>query len=220
MTWIAVGVMVVGTIVTTAYSAYAQYQQGLAQEAMWQAEADMATAKAASERERADIKSDMAQDQGMAEDRKLKRRQLQLIGKQKAELAAMGISGVTAEDIMSDTLQVQDMDTATLHYNADLASWEAKTTGDYNEWALKNEAAMARASKINTRKATRTAITGTLIDGAVSIAGSVASGGTSKMGAPKATGSYQAGLTGKFQGVKTLQTGSSRSSFPTYKSSF
>ncbi len=203
MTWIAVGVMAVGTAISTGMSMYAQYQQGKAQEAMYQAQADQAAEEARIAKLKASAQADLIQDQGKAEGKKLKRQQLKLLGKQKAALAAMGISGVTAEDIMSDTLQVQDMDEATLHYNADQATWEAKTTGDYNSWALQNEAAMHRASKINTRKATRTAVTSTLINGVVSIGGTVATGGASK-GMKTPSSGYARAQTGKFNNVKNL----------------
>lgn len=178
MSWWFVGI----TVVSTAVTMYSQYQQGKAQEAMYQAQADQAQEEAHVEKLKANAQADIIQDQGAAESKKLKRQQVKLIGKQKAQLAAMGISGVTAEDIMSDTLQVQDMDMATLHYNADLATWEAKTTGDYNSWALKNEAAMHRASKINTRKATNMKMTGTLLKSATSIAGGFSSGALSVKG--------------------------------------
>ena len=224
MTWWFVG----ATVVSTAVTMYSQYQQGqaqqreyAAQELMYQAQADQAQEESRVAKLQAMNQSEMAQDQAKGEDKKLKRQQLKLIGKQRATLAAMGISGVTAEDIMSDTLQVQDMDTSTLHWNADIASWEAETNGSYNEWALQNEAAMHRASKLNTASAGKSAarmtninMTGTLIKGAVSIAGGVASrGATSGMKAPSGSNSaYLKNLTGRTDAIKKIAT--PRSSLP------
>ena len=164
---------VVGAMVVAgAYSMYSQYQQGRAQEKMYQAQADQAREEARIAEERAQQQSELAQDKGNAESVKLRRQQMKFLANQKASMAAMGISGVSSEDIIADTTMIQEKDKATLKWNADMASWEAVTTGTYQAWADNNNAAMADASKYNTRKATNMKMTSTFLNTASSAFGS------------------------------------------------
>lgn len=191
-----VGAMVVAGL----YSMYSQYQQGKAQEKMYQAQADQARQEAIVAEERAQAQSELAQDQAKTESRQLKRQQMQFLAKQEATLAAMGITGVTPADIISDTVMMQDIDKSTLKWNADMASWEAKTTGDYQAWASRNQGAMADAAKYNTRQATKMNMTSTFLNTVASVTGAfkfkggnttkTTTTGTSNMQIPKST-SYQ-----------------------------
>ena len=163
---------VVGAMVVYgAYSMYSTYQQGAAQEKMYQAQADQARQEAKAATDRAQAQSELAQDQGKEQSVKLRRSQMKFLANQKANLAAMGISGVSTEDIISDTTMIQEQDKATLKWNADMASWEAITTGTYQAWASNNQAAVADASKYNTRKATNMKMTSTFLKTAVGVAG-------------------------------------------------
>ena len=198
MSWVAVGITL--AVVSGATSMYAQYQQGKAQEAMYQAQADQARQDAIFREQQAQEQSELAQDQGKEQNKKLHRQQVKFLAKQKANLAAMGISGVTAEDIIQDTLNVQDIDKATLRWNADQSSWEAITTGTYQKWALNNQANMADAAKANTRSATRLGMTSTFLSTASSIAGMGAissGGGASAVKAPTGSGYKISGSMGK-----------------------
>ena len=170
-------IFVVGAMVIAgAYSMYAQYQTGAAQEKMYQAQADQARQEAKAAEDRAQAQSELAQDKGKAESVKLRRSQMKFLANQKANLAAMGISGVSTEDIISDTTMIQEQDKSTLKWNADMASWEAITTGTYQAWASNNQAAVADASKYNTSRATRMKMTSTFLKTAVGVTGAFAGG--------------------------------------------
>ena len=95
-----------GTVATVS-----AYQQGRAQEEMYQAEAEMAYKQAAEAKKEAQRESELIQDQASEQSKRLRKEHLRLAAKQKASLAAMGISGVTAEDIIADTTKIQNSDT-------------------------------------------------------------------------------------------------------------
>lgn len=152
-----------------AYSMYSQYQQGKAQEKMYQAQADQARQEALAAEEQAQQQSELAQDKAKEDSKILRRRQQKFLANQEASMAAMGISGVSAEDIIADTTMVQEQDKSTLKWNADMQSWEAITTGTYQSWAYNNQAAVADASKYNTRKATNMKMTSTFLNTAASM---------------------------------------------------
>ena len=159
------------TVVAGAYSMYSQYQQGKAQEKMYQAQADQARMEAQVAEEQAQQEAELAQDKGKEESKKLRRQQMKFLANQEANLAAMGVSGVSTEDIIADTTMIQEQDKATLKWNADMASWEAITTGSYQAWASNNQAAIADASKYNTRKATNMKMTSTFLNTAAAAYG-------------------------------------------------
>jgi len=183
-------------VVTGGYTMYSQYQMGKAQEKMYQAQADQAREEGKAAQDRAQAQSELAQDQGKEDSVKLRRQQMKFLASQKANLAAMGISGVSTEDIISDTTMIQEQDKSTLKWNADMASWEAITTGTYQAWASNNQAAVADASKYNTRKATNMKMTSTFLKTASSVVGSFsAGGGASQANSAGTGGSVNTGMT-------------------------
>ncbi len=149
----------------------AAYQQGRAQEAMYKAEAEMAYKQSAAAKEAAQRETELVQDQASAESKRLRRQQLKFMASQKANLAAMGIEGVTTEDIIADTTLIQNMDKATLRWNADTAAWEAKTQGDYSAWQFQGQAAMARAAASNTHRQTNLGLVKNILGTASSTVG-------------------------------------------------
>ena len=169
---------IVAVTVATGYTMFSQYQQGKAQEKMYQAQADQARYEAKAAEDRAQSQAELAQDQGKAESVKLRRQQMKFLANQEANMAAMGISGVSAEDVIADTTMIQEQDKSTLKWNADQASWEAITTGTYQAWASNNAAAVADASKYNTKKATAMKMTSTFMNSAASVFTMAAGGGT------------------------------------------
>lgn len=169
-------------VVAGAYTMFSQYQQGKAQEKMYQAQADQARQEAIIAQQQADAQAELIQDKGKEESKILRRQQMKFLANQQAHLAAMGISGVSASDIIADTLTVQNMDKATLQWNTDQGAWEAKTQGTYQAWQSNNNAAMSDAAKYNTRKATNMNMTSTFLTTAASVTGSFSKVGTTPKG--------------------------------------
>lgn len=153
MLWIGISGLVIG-LAATAMSTISAYQQGRAQEQMYQAQADASARKAEMERKAAEQEAELIQDQAAAESKKLRREHLRFAAQQKTAMAAMGISGVTAEDIIADTTKIENEDKSTLRYNADTASWEAIATGNYAAWQSEVDSTLNFAAARNTRKAT------------------------------------------------------------------
>lgn len=173
--WVA-GTAVVLSITASAVAGFSAYQQGRAQEDMYKAQADMANRQAEQAEIEAQKESELIQDQAAKESKQLRREQLRLMAKQKASLAAMGISGVTAEDIIADTTKIQEDDKSTLRWNADTASWEAKTTGDYQSWQYRGQSAMKTSAAANTRSATNMGVATSILNTASDAVGAFGSG--------------------------------------------
>lgn len=132
----AVGLTVAGG----ATSAYSSYQEGLAtaayndylsKQARQDAEITQRTAKA---------QSQAIQDTAAIEGKRLSKQQAKALSKQSAALAAAGVSGGSAENILSESITNQQEDKNILRYNADLNSWKTITDADYRSWALRNQA--------------------------------------------------------------------------------
>lgn len=218
MSFIVAGITL--TVIAGGYSMYSQYQQGKAQEKMYQAQADQARMEAKVAEERAQQQAELAQDQGKEESKKLRRQQMKFLANQEANLAAMGISGVSTEDIISDTTMIQEQDKATLKWNADMASWEAVTTGSYQAWASNNQAAMADASKYNTKKATQMAMTSTFLNTAATVVGfgAISAGNANKAQQLMTNNSGQFGsATSSSGGYRSIMGSSSGSTWANYK---
>lgn len=131
MTVLAVGT----TVAAGAYSANSQYQQGLAQKNYYESLAAQSREQgklAISESER---QSTLIQDTAKEEGKRLKESQAEANASTRASMAASGVYGGTAEDILSSNISKEQRDEALLRYNADVKSWEEITQGRYRKWA-------------------------------------------------------------------------------------
>ncbi len=169
----AIGIALLLSIAATTVSTISAYQQGKAQEDMYQAEANMAAKQAEIAEEEAQMEAELAQDQAAAESKKLRRHQIQRAGQEQAILGAMGISGVTEEDVIADRTKIDNEDKATLRWNADVATWEAETTVDYQSWQFRSQAELANASARSTRRSTRMNLTAGILDIGSQVVGGV-----------------------------------------------
>jgi len=125
-------------------------------------------------------------------------------------MAAMGIYGVTADDILTDTTNRAKLDAANIRYNADVASWSANKEASEKAWALRNQAKLYRFSGKNAKTAANINMANTLLGTASSI---VSIGALSGFGAGKGSSSV---ITGG-QGGQTIQTQQFGTTWSPYK---
>lgn len=114
-----------------------------------------------------------SQDLGALEAAKLGRSVRGVIGAQKSALAKQGVGGVTAADILTDTLDKKSLDEMAIRYNADIRSWEAKTGAAYQSWDLNNQSTFNKIAGQNARAAGKAQATASLFSGASSILGTL-----------------------------------------------
>jgi len=152
------------------YIAESKYQQG--QAAIAQAQAQ----------------STAFQDTAKIEGKQLKTSQAEFNSSQRAAMAAAGVQGGTAEDIIGNTLTKQQMDEAIIRYNADIRSWEANTQAQYDNYALQTEAESYRIAGRNARTAGKRQAFATLL-------------GTAAMVAPSVIGAFKPAPISKFAGT-------------------
>ncbi len=192
---LAVAAATVGTI--------SAYRAGRAQEKMYQAEADMAYKQASLAEKRSQDQQELIQDKAAGESRQQHREQIKARARQRAAMGAMGIGGVSAEDIISDTAMIQEADASTLRWNADTATWETRVAGDYESWQFQVKGALSRAKAKTTHNQTNWA----LAKGIINIAGTAVSavgGVKSAMGATPTTPSSAYNSRGELMGTRSI----------------
>ncbi len=121
-------------------SSISQYQQGISQDRYYQSLAERSRAEAAYATKMGDVQSTAIQDTAKVEGKQLKEGQAEFNASTRAQLAANGISGVTAEDIVSSNLSKERMDELVLRNKADVNSWQANTQAGYENYAKNAEA--------------------------------------------------------------------------------
>jgi hypothetical protein len=126
--------------------------QGQAQSNMYKYQANVAEQQKALNTKFANVNIGLTQDAAAQEAKKTGRAYAGLEGTQKATMGAMGIGGVTAEDILSDTQRRQREDEISIRYGADLKSWQLKTEADYENWGLSNQQRQYKMAGANARK--------------------------------------------------------------------
>jgi hypothetical protein len=188
--------MLVGVALTAAaggVSAYGQYRQGKSQDQYYryladqnerEAEAARITAEQEAElaKQTGDLRSTIGQNEAAQRAKELKGNVSTVKGAQRAAMAAMGIYGVTAEDILTDTTNKAKLDEANIRYNADINSWEAKRNADLEAWsarkgaadkgwALGNQASAYRLAGKQARSAAKINMVSSILGTAASITG-------------------------------------------------
>lgn len=163
---------------------YGQYQAGQSQDKYYKALADQNDKEAAMAQETADQQTTILQGEAAQKSKELKGDIRTVKGSQKAAMAAMGIYGVTADDIMADTTNKEKLDEANIRYNADVSSWSVKEGAKQKGWALTNQGSLYRMSGASAKTSSYINMTSTLLGTASSIALMGGIGGLGKAWSP------------------------------------
>jgi hypothetical protein len=169
-----------------------QYQQGKAQAGMYNYQAALAVQEATTTRKYAEMQEKAIGDAASAnitveqakaaeESRRLSEDIGQLTGRQRATIGALGLGGVTAEDIATSTFDKGRLDQLAIRYNANIKSWAIRegakrdiwTLGEETKmrtWALESEASQYKTAAKHARKAANIRVATTLLSTAASMA--------------------------------------------------
>jgi len=165
----AVGVQAAGA----GLGAYSSWKQGLAQQSYYKSAADNSRQEAAMAEKEGDLESGQAQDEALLKSEQLRRSVATLEGQQTAAEGASGTAGsVTAADISNDTQRKSNLDQMMVRYNADRASWQAKTQAALKAWSLNKQADQDEAAGEESRQAGKIGVATSLLGGAGQVAGS------------------------------------------------
>lgn len=157
------------TVASGAFSAYSQYQQGVAESQYYSTVAKQKEIEGKLAVERGQKQSELIQDTAKMEGKQFQRDAAQFKASQRAQLAASGIYGVTAEDIALDTLDKQRLDEMTLRYNADVKSYETTEGAKFQNYALQSEASQLRTAGKNAKRAAGRNMFSTLLGTATTV---------------------------------------------------
>jgi hypothetical protein len=91
-------------------------------------------------------------------------------GAQRVAMAASGVTGVTAEDLIKDTFDRAKMDELAIQYNADMRSWEARQGAQMQALDLRSKANEFSLSATNAKFAGRLNAQASLLGGAGNVA--------------------------------------------------
>ena len=150
-------------------AAYGQYQAGQASDAYYKALADQNDREAQMAKDTADQQTSILQNEAAQKSKELSGDVKTIKGTQKASMAAMGLYGITADDILGDTVNKAKLDAANIRYNADIQSWALKKEANERGWALNNQANAFRMAGKQAKTASYLNMTATLLGTASSI---------------------------------------------------
>jgi hypothetical protein len=168
-----VSLTVTGVVLAAAaggVTAYGQYQSGKAQDKYYNYLAEQNEREAEAAQKTADQQSTIVQNEAAQKAKELKGDVSRVKGAQKAAMAAMGIYGVTADDILTDTTNKAKLDEANIRYNADVTSWSVNKEAAERGWALRNQSKLFRFAGKQAMTAAKINMTSTLLGTASSIA--------------------------------------------------
>jgi hypothetical protein len=114
----------------------------------------------------AQLQNSLIQDQAGRQKLKIREDGDQLQGAQRATMAANGVSGATAEDVIRDSLSRQQKDELAIQYSADLKDWANTREAKLKAWDLRTQAVMGRKSAYNAEVAGNYAVATSLLSGA------------------------------------------------------
>ncbi|MBN2453748.1 MAG: hypothetical protein JXB40_05775 [Candidatus Omnitrophica bacterium] len=152
-------------------SMYGAYQQGQTQDAYYKYLAESNELEAQAAEKTAETQSTLAQDEAARKAKELKGEVSRVEGAQKAAMAAMGLTGVTAEDVLVDTTNRAKLDADNIRYNADIQSWMANKEGAERAWSLRNQGTLFGFAGKQAKRAAMINMTSTLLGTASSIIG-------------------------------------------------
>ncbi|MDD5476876.1 MAG: hypothetical protein PHG87_01490 [Candidatus Omnitrophica bacterium] len=152
-------------------SAYGAYQQGQSQDKYYKYLADQNAREAEAAVKTADQQTTILQNEAAQKSKELAGDIKTVKGAQKAAMGALGIYGVTADDILGDTTNKAKLDAANIRYNADIQSWAVKKEAAEKGWALNSQGNLFRAAGQQAKTASYLNIGTTLLGTAASITG-------------------------------------------------
>jgi len=161
--------MVVATVATGGVAAYGQYQEGQSKNKYYQYLADQNDAEAQAAEKTAEQQTTILQNEAAQKSKELQGDVRVVKGNQKAAMAAIGLTGVTADEILADTTNKAKLDEFNIRYNADIQSWAAKKVAAEKGQALRNQATLYRFAGKNAKQAAALNMTGTLLGTATSL---------------------------------------------------
>lgn len=176
---------IAATVASGSYTAYNQYQAGASQNKYYQYMADQSRIEGQNAIKQGDAQSTAIQDQAKLQGKDLSTQQSEFNASQKVALAASGNTGVTAEDITSNTFSKEQLDQSLIRYNADLKSYGVNTDATYKNYQAQNQADQYSYQGKAAAYAGKTGAFNTLLATAASVAaiGALApAGGTLKAG--------------------------------------
>lgn len=163
-------IAVVTTAAAGGLSAFSQYKEGVAQSKYYNYQADQARQEAVLAQKQGDAQSKLVQDSAKSQGKQLAEDQATFNASQRAQMAAMGLTGVTGEDITNDAFSKQKMDELVLRNNADVKSWEINEQAKNKAWASNIEADQLGYASKNARRAGKRQAFGTLLSTASKVA--------------------------------------------------
>lgn len=186
-----VTIAVVTTAAAGGVSAYSQYQQGVAESKGLKAQAQASEQQATQVMAQGQKQSELIQDSAAREGRRFSQEAARFNAAQRNAMAGMGVQGVTAEDILSDTAKTQRLDELAIRYNADVNSYETLENAKNQNWALRTEANQLSAASKNAKKAGTLNAFSTLLGTAANVAGGLSSAPKKPTSSPKPFGGLQ-----------------------------
>ena len=159
------------TVASGGFTAYNQYQAGSAENKYNQYLAKQSENEGKATLDAAERQSGLIQDTAKEQGKQFKRGAAEFNSSQRAAMAAMGVEGVTVEDITNSTYDKQRMDELAIRYNADVKSWETNTNAANKNWQLQEQAKQYRYAGKNAKRAGAVNAFSTLLGTATSVGG-------------------------------------------------
>lgn len=168
----------VGSLATQAvsggYSAYQAATAGYAKSDYYKFIAKQADQMAEAVTGQGELTAGLAQKQGAIQAKQVDSQGKQILGKQVAAFAANGVDGgsVSAQDVAQDSINKTNQDQDTIKYNADQASFQARTNAEMQSMQYKSKANMDRISAGNAEAEGNTNAINSILGTATSVASS------------------------------------------------
>lgn len=185
-----------------ATKAYGEYQAGKSQQKYYEYLSEQNIREAEAAQKTAEMQTTIAQNEAAQRAKELKGDVSRVKGAQRAAMAAIGLTGVSAEDVLMDTVNRAKLDEFNIRYNADISSWAYKKEAAEKGWALRNQATLFRFAGKEARTAAALNMTSTILGTASSIIGMK---GLFAKGTPAVAGEKGYGLNTP-QGVTNMGT--------------
>ena len=162
------------TAVSGAYSAYNQYQQGVATNKYYNYLADQSTMQGQAALKAGAKQSELTQDTAKIQGKEQAYKSAETLASQRAAMAAMGMdpSSVSAQDVALSSMDKSRMDERAIRYNADIKSWESEYGASLENWQQQSQATQQRYAGKYAKWEGKTGAFSTLLGTAASIAGS------------------------------------------------
>ena len=188
---------IVGSVISTVAAVAGgvmAYKQGVAQSKALRYSQAVSEQEALNAERIVDKNSQMQQYQASQDAKQLQRKYMVLEGQAEAARAGSGIGGgsVSEGDIATDIFKSRKADEMTIRHNADLASWQIRTAGDFDAWSARTQAAQYGAASKEALKAGKMSLITSVLTASAQTAQAVGKYGGSKTTSKTPTTGYQA----------------------------